>query len=154
MATRYRRVNIDGQSLYKTETRTVSEDLTNGILPGTFAVIDADDQWAQAAGVTGRLYIIDAGYHEGLGITDAIPADHSAVGNYVEEGREFAVRMGPGTYTKDQPITVNASGQAIAVPTTAGTYQIIGYSQDDATIASGATDFIRIRIRASSVTVA
>lgn len=147
---RYRRVNIDGQSLYKTETRVTAAAL----YPGTFAVIDSDGEFAQAAAVTGRMYVVSAAEHQGLGIADQIPAGVSAVGHYLEEGREFAVRMGPGTYTKDQPITVNASGLAVAIPAAAGTYQVIGYSQDDATIGAGETDFIRIRARASSVTVA
>lgn len=144
---RYHRVNIDGQSLYKTETRKTAAALN----PGTFAVINGSNLFAQATGVVGRLYIIDCAYHEGLGITDPVPVGHSAIGNYLEEGREFAVRVVAGTYTKDQPITVVA-GQAVAVPATAGTYQIIGYSQDAVT--TTAVDFIRIRARASSVVVA
>ena len=95
--------------------------------------------------------MLDCAYHEGLGITDTIPSGHSGVGNYLEEGREFAVRVAAGAYKKDQPITVVA-GQAAAVPTAAGTYQVIGYCQDDVT--TTAVDFIRIRARASSVTVA
>lgn len=150
MATpRYRRVNIDGQSLYKTETRRTAAAL----LPGTFAVINGSDLFAQVNGVaSGRLYILGQAEHEGLGILDTIPAGHSAVGNYVEEGREFAVRVAAGTYTKDQPITVNASGLAAAVPAGAGTYAVIGYSQDAAVL--GAADFIRIRIRSAAITVA
>lgn len=144
---RYHRVNIDGQSLFKTETRK----LAAATYPGTFATINGDDLFAQAASVVGRLYIIDSAYHEGLGITDQIPAGHSAIGNYLEEGREFAVRVAAGTYTKDQPITV-VGGQAVAVPAEAGTYQVIGYSQDDVTTTE--VNFIRIRARASSVTVA
>ena len=144
---RYRRVNIDGKSLYKTETRKTAAAL----YPGTFAVINGDDQFAQANAATGRVYIIDCAYHEGLGITDQIPAGHSAVGNYLEEGREFAVRMAAGTYTKDQPVTVSAAGLAVAIPSADGDYNVIGYIQDDVTTA--AVDFIRIRARASSVTV-
>ncbi|MFQ1062157.1 hypothetical protein [Bordetella trematum] len=144
---RYRRVNLDGLSV--TETRSAAAAL----LPGTFAVINGDDEFAAATAIVGRMYVINPAYSQGLGITDPVPAGDSAVGEYVEESRELAVRVGPGTYTKDQPITVNATGQAIAVPATAGTYTIIGYSQDDATIASGTTDFIRIRVRASAVTV-
>lgn len=144
---RYHRVNIDGQSLFKTETRKTAAAL----YPGTFATINDADLFAESATVVGRLYIIDSAYHEGLGITDQIPAGHSAIGNYLEEGREFAVRVAAGTYTKDQPITVIA-GQAAAVPAAAGTYKIIGYSQDDVT--TTAVDFIRIRARADSVTVA
>ena len=59
---RYRRVNIDGQSLYKTETRTTAAAL----LPGTAATINSSDKFAQATALTGRLYIIDVGYHQGL----------------------------------------------------------------------------------------
>ncbi|MEN1361328.1 hypothetical protein AAIH09_31885, partial [Pseudomonas aeruginosa] len=77
---RYRRVNIDGKSLFKTETRKTAAAL----YPGTFAVIDGDDEFAQADEVVGRLYVLDSAYHEGLGITDQIPAGHSAVGNYLE----------------------------------------------------------------------
>ena len=143
---RYRRVNIDGKSLYKTETRKTAAAL----YPGTFAVINSSNLFAQAGSVTGRMYVVDSAYHEGLGITDQIPSGHSAIGNYLEEGREFAVRVAAGAYKKDQPITV-VSGLAAAVPTSAGTYQIIGFCQDDVT--TTAVDFIRIRIRASSVTV-
>lgn len=143
---RYRRVNIDGKSI--TETRTTAATLQ----PGTFVVIDANDKFAQAAAVTGRMYVLNPAYHQGLDIATAIPSGDSAVADYVEEARELAVRVGPGTYKKDQPITVNASGVAASVPAAAGTYQVIGYSQDDAVVASGATDFLRIRIRASSVT--
>lgn len=145
---RYRRVNIDGKSLFKTETRKTAAAL----YPGTFAVIDGDDEFAQADEVVGRLYVLDSAYHEGLGITDQIPAGHSAVGNYLEEGREFAVRMAAGAYTKDQPVTVTAAGLAIPVPTAAGSYKVIGYIQD--TVTTSAVDFIRIRVRADSVTVA
>lgn len=144
---RYRRVNIDGKSLYKTETRKTAAAL----YPGTFAVINDDDEFAQANAVTGRVYIIDCAYHEGLGITGQIPAGHSAIGNYLEEGREFAVRMAAGTYTKDQPVTVSAAGLAVAIPSADGDYGVIGYIQDDVT--TTAVDFIRIRARASSVTV-
>jgi hypothetical protein len=66
---RYRRVNIDGQSLYKTETRTTAAAL----LPGTAATINSSDKFAQATALTGRLYIIDVGYHQGLTITESIP---------------------------------------------------------------------------------
>lgn len=42
---RYRRVNIDGQSLYKTETRKVAV----ASLPGTLVTINGDDEFAVAA---------------------------------------------------------------------------------------------------------
>lgn len=145
---RFRRTNLDGKSI--TETRLTAAAL----LPGTFAYINEDGAFAQADAPMGRLYVINPGYHQGLGIEDAIPQGSSAVGDYVEEGREFAVRIASGTYLKDQPITVNASGNAEA-----GASNIVGYSQESVTLSQ--TDFLRIRMRTvleapavASVTVA
>ncbi|ALD47220.1 hypothetical protein I1S38_21605 [Serratia ureilytica] len=142
---RYRRVNIDGKSLYKTETRTTAAAL----LPGSAAVINANDEFAQATALKGRIYIIDVAYHQGLKITEAVPAGDSAVGNYVEEGRELALLCVPGAYKKDSPIKLGANGQFTLA--TADTDSVIGYSQDEATIAAGATDFIRVRMRVGTV---
>jgi len=140
---RYRRINIDGKSV--TETRVAAAAL----LPGTFAVIDANDKFAQAAAAVGRVYVINSAYHQGLGIRDVVPAGDSAVGDYVEEGRELAVLCPAGTYKKDAPIKIGASGQgAIA---TSDTDTVIGYSQDEAVIASDQTDFIRVRMRVGTV---
>ncbi len=148
MASRYRRVNIDGQSLYKTETRTTAADL----LPGTAAIINGEDEFAQATALTGRLYIIDCAYHQGLGIRDTVPEGDSAVGNYVEEGRELALLCVPGAYKKDSPIKLGAAGQfTLAIDDTDA---VIGYSQDEATIAAGATDFIRVRMRVGTAAAA
>lgn len=146
MASRYRRVNIDGKSLYKTETRATAAAL----LPGTLAVINASDLFAQVgATAVGRMYVIGAGESEGLTIREAIPLGISAVGNYVEEGRELALLCPAGTYKKDTPIKLGTAGQgAIAA---SDTDSVIGYSQDDAVIASGQTDFIRVRFRVGTV---
>lgn len=133
---RYRRVNIDGKSLYKTETRKAAVAL----LPGTFAVINGDEEFAQAAAVVGRIYVIDVATYQGLGIRDAVPADSSAIGNYVEEGREMAVLMAAGTYVKDQPVTVGSNGRAQA-----STTNVVGYIQD--TVTTTEPDFIRVRFR-------
>lgn len=143
---RYRRVNIDGLSLYKTETRATAAAL----LPGTLAVINASDLFEQVgATAVGRMYVIGVGEHQGLTIRDAIPAGNSAVGNYVEEGRELVLLCPAGTYAKDTPIKLGTNGQgAIA---SSDTDSVIGYSQDDAVIASGQTDFIRVRFRVGSI---
>jgi hypothetical protein len=140
---RYRRVAIDGQTLYKTETRLTAAAL----LPGTFAVINSAGKFAAATDLVGRVYVVDSAYQQGFGIRDAVPAGDSAIGNYVEEGRELAVLCLAGTYAKDTPITLGASGMgAIA---TGDTDSVIGYSQDEATITS--TDFIRVRMRVGTV---
>lgn len=145
---RYRRVNIDGQSLYKTETRATAAAL----LPGTAAVINSSDQFAQATALRGSIYIIDVAYHQGLKITEAVPAGDSAVGNYVEEGRELALLCVAGAYKKDTPIKLGAAGQFTIA--TADTDTVIGYSQDEATIAASSTDFIRVRMRVGTVAAA
>lgn len=140
---RYNRVNIDGKSVFKTETRLAAAAL----LPGTFATINGDDKFANTADVTGRLYVIDSAYHQGLSITDAVPADDSAVGNYVEEGRELAIRCVAGTYKKDSPITITTGGKGSLA--SSDTDSVIGYSQDDVVLA--ADDFIRVRFRIGTV---
>ncbi len=145
---RYRRVNIDGQSLYKTETRTTAAAL----LPGTAATINSSDKFSQATALTGRLYIIDVGYHQGLTITEAIPAGDSAVGNYIEEGRELALRCLPGAYKKDSPIKLGTAGQFTLA--TSDTDSVIGYSQDEHTIAASTTDYIRVRMRVGTAAAA
>lgn len=143
--TAYRRINIDGQSV--TETRAMAA----AAYPGQVVAIDSSDEFA--VGNAGRLYVLHPATHEGLGVTDQIPATSVAVGEYIEEGRELAFRVATGSYTKDQALTINSSGVAGAVPATPGAYAVVGYSQDDLTVGSGATDFLRVRIRAGSVTV-
>ncbi|QLX25158.1 hypothetical protein HV271_10195 [Citrobacter freundii] len=143
---RYRRINIDGQSLYKTETRKVAAES----LPGTFVTINGNNEFAAAAATVGRLYVLDPAFSEGLGITDSIPAGHSTSGNYVEEGRELAILCPAGAYAKDTPIKLGANGQgAIA---SSDTDTVLGYSQDAVTL-TGA-DFIRVRFRVGTVATA
>ncbi|UQN37310.1 hypothetical protein MTR80_06285 [Alcaligenes aquatilis] len=141
---RYRRVNIDGKSI--TETRVAAAAL----LPGTFAVIDASDKFAQAAAAAGRVYVVNCAYHQGLSIRDAVPAGDSAVGDYVEEGRELAVLCPAGAYKKDSPIKIGANGQGALA--TDDTDTVIGYSQDEVTLT--AADFIRVRMRVGTVAAA
>jgi len=145
MATpRFRRINIDGVSLMKTETRLTAAAL----LPGTFAKINStSDKFEQATTGAGRLYVIETGYTQGLTVEDAIPLGDSAVGNYVEEGRELAVRFAASTaLKKDQPITVTTGGLGLAA-VEGGEATIVGYSQESVTLPAGATGLIRIRMK-------
>ncbi len=145
MATsRYRRVNLDGKSI--TETRAAKAN----VLPGTFVVIDVNDEFTQATALSGRIYITNPAYHQGLTIRDAIPAGDSAVGEYVEEGRELALLVPAGTYKKDSPIKLGVNGQGALA--TSDTDSVIGYSQDEATLSSA--DFIRVRFRVGTVAAA
>ena len=141
---RYHRINIDGKSMFKTETRLTAA--SSALLPGTFAIINGDDAFEEApVGTVGRVYVIDANYHEGKGVRDVIAEGVSAIGNYVEEGRELAVLCAAGVYHKDTPIKINASGQgAVGVD---GTDAIVGFSQDNVVLS--AEGLIRVRMRAT-----
>lgn len=141
--TEYRRVNLDGKGI--SETRGTAAALK----PGTFVVINSSNKWAQAgvasAQTAGQIYVLDAAWYQGLGITDSVPAGDSGIGYYAEVGREFAALVAAGTYTKDQRFSINSSGQLIPVPTSgAGTYYVVASCQDDVTLS--AADFIRVRI--------
>lgn len=131
---RYRRINIDGNSITETATTVAM------IKPGTFVSI-TDGKFKQAVDATGRLYVANEAWHEGLGIADDIPQGSSAVADYVESGREFAV-LTTGTFKKDDPITVGANGQAEKAGDDA---VVIGYSQED--VALEGVDLLRIRIK-------
>jgi hypothetical protein len=141
----YRRINIDGKSV--TETRK----LDAAVYPGQVVAINGDDEFA--VGNSGRIYVVHPANHEGLSITDQIPATSSAVGEYIEEGRELVFRVPTGSYKKDDPIHITSSGVAGAVPGAAGTYAVVGYAQEDLTVGAASTDYLRVRIRAGSVTV-
>ena len=139
---RYRRVNIDGESFYKTETKLTAAALN----PGIAVVIDGNGKWAAAGVSSGRLFVLGAAEHQGLGILDQIPSGDSAIGNYLEEGRTFAVRVPAGTYTEGQPVTVGAAGAIGNVPATAGTYNVIGYWAETVTTTQTA-DFVMMRAK-------
>jgi hypothetical protein len=147
---RFRRINIDGKSLYKTETRL----LLAAAFPGTVQIINADDKFAVGNGTVGspRLYLLDENAFEGLDCMTQIPAGHTAIGNYIEDDREFAVRMAAGTYRKDQSVYVNATGQVTLVPATAGTYRAIGYVQEQDEVTTTDVDLIRIRVQFHTIT--
>lgn len=140
---RYNRVNVDGKSI--TETRT-----TVGVVrPGEFVVINADDKFEKTDVQVGRMYVVNPAYHQGLSITEAIPEGDSAVGEYVEEGREMAVLCSIGEYKKDSPLKLVAGGVAIA---DSDTDTVIGYSQDEVTLTT--VGLVRIRFRVGTIATA
>lgn len=134
---RYRRINLDGKSV--TETRLASV----AILPGVLVNIDSSEEFAVVSSLSGRMYVMHPASHQGLGISEAVPALDSGVAEYVEEGRELALLCPAGAYKKDTPIKLGTAGKgAIGVE---GTDVIIGYSQDEVTLT--ADDLIRVRFR-------
>ncbi len=145
---RYRRVNIDGESI--TETRLA----TAALKPGTFATINNTTDKFQVAVIADapkRLYVIEPATHQGLTITDDIPINNSAVGNYVDDGREFAIRFAQGAVIKkDDPISVTAAGYGVKA--TQGTDVVVAYAQETVTLAGGGgDDFIRCRMHYRAV---
>ncbi|MCX8457475.1 hypothetical protein OTG61_03105 [Escherichia coli] len=120
---RFRRVNIDGKSI--TETYAAGEK----VLPGKLVSL-VDGVFMNATDATGRLYIVNPAYHEGKGIGDAIAAGETVVADYVEEGREFAMRLDAGEYVKDQAIKL---GEVT-----------VAFCQENVTLED--VDFVRVRV--------
>jgi hypothetical protein len=120
---RFRRVNIDGKSI--TETHAAGEE----VLPGELVKL-VDGKFMKATNAAGRLYIVNPAFHEGKTIADAIKEGETVVADYVEPGREFAMRAGAATYKKDQPFTLDEV--------------TVVYYQEDVTLEE--EDFIRVRV--------
>ena len=139
---RFRRVNIDGKSI--TETRLAGAELKPGEL-----VKLASGKFAKAApadvGAT-QLFVVNPAFHEGKTIADAIAANATVVADYVEQGREFALRVPAGTYTKGAAIALSATGVKLftAPLGEAPADPIIAYCQEDVTLED--VDFIRVRV--------
>ncbi|ELH9086301.1 hypothetical protein RO179_000744 [Escherichia coli] len=120
---RFRRVNIDGKSI--TETYAAGEE----VLPGKLVSL-VGGVFMNATDATGRLYIVNPAYHEGKGIGDAIAAGETVVADYVEEGREFAMRLDAGEYVKDQAIKLGDV--------------TVAFCQENVTLED--VDFVRVRV--------
>lgn len=133
---RFRRVNIDGKSI--TETAVSAAELK----PGTPVKMTAG-KFVAATDTVGRIYVVNPAYHEGLGIEDAIPVGHSVVADYAEEGREFAILLPAGTYTKDAGITIGADGFKV-VATGDSADPVFAFCQEAVTLE--AADFVRVRV--------
>lgn len=130
---RFRRVNIDGKSVTETAVSAAA------LKPGT-PVKMAAGKFVAAADTTGRIYVVNPAYHEGLGIEDAIPVGHSVVADYAEEGREFAILLPEGTYTKDAAITIGEGGFKLV----ASDEPVFAFCQEAVTLE--AADFVRVRV--------
>lgn len=139
---RPRRINNDGKSITEVGRAKVA------LLPGSFAKLDADGMFIQAAPTADKpFYIINVDDLTGQNILTAVPAGESATGDYVEEARQFAALVAPGTVcVKDTPLKMNAAGILELGAAEAG--EVYAYSQEIYTVpASPATgSHVRIRI--------
>lgn len=139
---RFRRVNIDGKSI--TETRLAGAELK----PGELVKLQGGKFVKAALADVGKaqLFIVNPAFHEGKTIADAIAANETVVADYVEQGREFALRVPAATYTKGAAIALSATG--IKLFTAPGgdnaADPIIAYCQEDVKLE--AEDFVRVRV--------
>lgn len=141
--TRPHRINMDGKSV--TETRRTAAAL----LPGSLAFINPAGFFAQyvteGKRVGRRIYVVNVDYLTGQRVAEPVPAGESAVGDYVEPGREFAMLVAGGTVVAfDSPLTPNATGGLrLGV---VGTDEIIAYSQEAYTVPAGAAQLVLVRV--------
>ena len=139
---RFRRVNIDGKSI--TETRLAGAELK----PGELVKLQGGKFAKAALADVGKaqLFIVNPAFHEGKTIADAIAANETVVADYVEQGREFALRVPAATYTKGAAIALSATGIKLftAPGEDAAADPIIAYCQEDVTLED--VDFIRVRV--------
>lgn len=137
---RFRRVNIDGKSI--TETRLAGAELK----PGELVKLEGSKfvKAAPADVSKEQLYIVNPAFHEGKTIADAIAANATVVADYVEQGREFALRVPAATYTKGAAIALAADGAKLSSAVEGGSAPIIAYCQEDVTLED--VDFIRVRV--------
>lgn len=103
---RPRRINNDGKSITEVGKAAVA------LLPGSFAKLNATGQFRQAVVADKKpIYIINVDDLTGQDILTAVPAGESATGDYVEEARQFAALVAPGTVCiKDTPFKRTATG--------------------------------------------
>ncbi len=138
---RFRRVNIDGKSI--TETYAANE----AVKPGELVKL-AEGKFAKAALADvgkAQLFIVNPAFHEGKTIADEIAKDATVVADYVEQGREFALRVPAGEYKKGAAIALSATGvKLFAAPESGAADPIIAYCQEDVTLEG--VDFIRVRV--------
>lgn len=142
---RPRRINNDGLS--NTETRIAK----TALLPGSFAYINpTDDNFTQAPAteaLTPPLYIINVDTLIGETADVAVKAGESAVGDYVEQGRQFAALVAASTVLKkDSPLMLHATNGTLIPYVVAEGNVLLAYSQEVYTIPAGAAALALIRI--------
>jgi hypothetical protein len=142
---RPRRINNDGLS--NTETRLAK----TALLPGSFAYINpADDNFTQAVAanmIAPPMYIIGVDSLIGETADTAVAAGSSAVGDYVEQGRQFAALVAATTVLKkDSPLMLHATNGTLIPYVVAAGNVIVAYSQEVYTIPAGSAALALVRI--------
>lgn len=139
---RPRRVNNDGRSITELGLATTA------LLPGSFAVLNAEGNFVQATAPNKPTYIVNCDDKVGGDILTAVPAGDSVTGDYVEQRRQFAALVKAGTVcVKDTKFKLSASGGTLE-EATAEDDVVIAYSQEIYTTPAngGKPSHVRIRI--------
>lgn len=137
---RPRRINNDGKSITELGIAAVA------LLPGSFAKLNATAQFIQAPLTAQKpFYIINVDDLTGQDILTAVPAGESATGDYVEEARQFAALVAPGTVCiKDTPFKRTAAG---ILELAGADDEVFAYSQEIYTVPAAPTTGSHVRVR-------
>lgn len=138
-AARYNRVNLDGKSINRTAISAVA------MLAGTVVCLDDNEQAIVATAALAQagkhLYVVT---QQHLGITEEIAAGDSLNLDYVQTGREFAVRVKAATALNlDSQVAVGAGGVCELAGEETG---FIAYSVEKFTVAADKVELVRVRI--------
>lgn len=138
---RYNRINLDGKSRNYTTTSLVD------LLPGQVVCLDATEKaiLATAALVaTGaHLYAVIG---QTLAIGEPIKAGDSLTLDYMETGREFALRAPGATVLKRDTLLTVADGQVALVTPGEDAPPVRAYSVENYTVAADKVELVRVRI--------
>lgn len=146
MATRYHRVNQDGDSLgYPKNGDTKTAKLSAAGAAGRVVKLNSSGLFVAPAITdpgTVQLFAVERQTLTGLKIDAVIAAGESVIGNYAQTGRLFAMNAVAGAYVEGAPVYLNATGQVTATKGTDAT--IFGYAKETVTLT--AADFVLIQV--------
>jgi hypothetical protein len=138
---RPRRINNDGKSITEVGIAKVA------LLPGSFAKLGTDGQFIQAlATAVAPIYIVNVADNIGLPFTDPVPQGESETCDYVEQRRQFAALVAPGTVlVKDTGLVLHATNGTLIAST--GGAAPLAYSQETYTVPATPLTGSLVRIR-------
>lgn len=96
------------------QPHTVHALVDGALKPGTVCVYDGTDMAAAGADAEGRLYILNNLPHSDQSVTDAYADNDSCAAYRLRPDDEFCAIAAAASYTQDQELTTNASGQLVA----------------------------------------
>lgn len=138
---RPRRINNDGKSITEVGIAKVA------LLPGSFSKLDATGEFVQAKlGDLKPIYIVGVADNIGLSYLDPVPVTESATCDYVEQGRQFAALVAPGTVlVKDTPLKLDVATGHLVIADAED--DELAYSQEIYTVPALPTTGSLVRIR-------